>query len=287
MTKKKGATLLEVVIALAIISIMMVPIMNSVLQSVKLNKKSEDLKGAKLIGQQVVEHLRNQEVIKEGQILRLNNNELEISSRSIQNEFNVESLGEINGFNVEGVITRESEIQSSKYYDVEVGGFLIVDKNDIYYKEATSDYKTFTDFYTKKTSSSNKVREINSDLEVKIHNNEITFTEGSNKFWSSKMNNSSDSIALIIHDKSDHKITINNTGADINLYGFRSNKISSQEGFINEKVSYIGNKIKRVENILYDYEHRTKGLYSINLEVSKDEKVIESLEYQFNVGGSN
>ena len=285
--KKNGATLLEVIIALAIISIMMVPIMNSVLQSVTFNKKSEDLKEAKLIGQQVVENLRNQDVIESGQILRLNNNELRISSRGVKNRFDVESLSEINGFTVDGEIIKESEILSNEYYNMEVGGFIVVNKNEMYYKEATPGYRTFAQFYKEEKEWNHKIADITSEIELELNNGKLSLKSKGNVIWNGKLVGTGKEIAFIIHDKSDHKILLNNTGQDMEVYGFRSNKITAEEGFVKERIDFIGNKIKQVVNVLYDYKYRTKGLYSIDLTVSKDTKVIERLEYQFNVGGGN
>ena len=290
MRKKKGATLLEVVIAMAIISIMMVPILNSVLQSVEFNKKGEELREAKLIGQQVVEQLRNQDVIKEGQILKLNNKELAISSEGNSNKYNVDSLSEINGFNVDGVITRKSEVALGQHYDVEVGGFLIINKNDIYFKEATSDYKTFSDFYANKnnkTDLSRKISTIDSDIEIEIKDGKLTLKKGGAVESFGNLVATKNKIALIIHDKSDYKISINNSGEETKLYGYRSNLVNVDEGFVDEKIMYTGSKLKRIENILYDHSYKTKGLYSVNLDIKKNSEIVESLEYQFNVRGDN
>lgn len=287
MKKKKGATLLELVIALAIISIMMVPITNSVLQSVRINKKAEDLKRAKLMGQQVVENLRNQDVIESGQILKVSNNELEISSRDIAGEFNVESVAEVDGFRVDGIIKTESIIVSDQYYDVMVGGFLVIDGNNIYYKEATNDYKTFSDFYVQSVGTAKMSAPINGDVTLEINNEHLTLKQGNIVLWTARLGYIKNYLAIVVHSEADYKVTIDNKAEKTNIYGFRSNQVAVENGFVEEKFDYIGTPVKRVENILYDHKYRTKGLYSINLEVRKEFEVLEELEYQFNVGGDS
>ncbi|MGL4656659.1 MAG: type II secretion system protein [Sarcina sp.] len=285
MRKKRGATLLELVIALAIISIMMVPIMNSVLQSVRVNKKSEDLKKAKLLGQQVVENLRNQDVIESGQILRLSNNELAISSRDIKGEFNVESITEVDGFQVDGIIKTEEVIVSDQYYNVQVGGFLVIDGNNIYYKEAIEGYNTFSDFYVYSVGKTGFRSKITGDVTLEIENENLILKQGNSPIFRVNLGYVKNYLAIVIHSESDYKLTVDNKGNKTNIYGFRSNQVDVDNGFVEEKIEYIGNPVKRVENILYDHKYRTKGLYSINLEVRKEFEVLEELEYQFNVGG--
>ncbi|GFZ32512.1 hypothetical protein CSC2_30380 [Clostridium zeae] len=57
--KKKGMTLLEVIISIAIIGIMIVPIGNMILTSVKINKNGEDKQQAVYLSQQVLDGLKS------------------------------------------------------------------------------------------------------------------------------------------------------------------------------------------------------------------------------------
>jgi prepilin-type N-terminal cleavage/methylation domain-containing protein len=56
--KKKGLTLIEVLISLTILSIIVIPISNLVLSSVKLNKSGEDKQKAVTIAQQIIEEVK-------------------------------------------------------------------------------------------------------------------------------------------------------------------------------------------------------------------------------------
>jgi prepilin-type N-terminal cleavage/methylation domain-containing protein len=56
--KKKGLTLIEILISLTILAIIVIPISNLVLSSVKLNKSGEDKQKAVTIAQQIIEELK-------------------------------------------------------------------------------------------------------------------------------------------------------------------------------------------------------------------------------------
>ncbi|GKU32019.1 hypothetical protein CFB3_41270 [Clostridium folliculivorans] len=57
--KKKGMTLLEVIISIAILGIIIVPMSNMILTSVKTNKRGEDKQQAVYLAQQVLEAFKN------------------------------------------------------------------------------------------------------------------------------------------------------------------------------------------------------------------------------------
>lgn len=60
--KKKGISLLEIVISIAILAIISIPISAMILTSVKTNKNSEDKQKAALLGQQILEEIRSQKI---------------------------------------------------------------------------------------------------------------------------------------------------------------------------------------------------------------------------------
>ncbi|QAA31166.1 type IV pilus modification PilV family protein [Clostridium manihotivorum] len=57
--KKKGFSLIEIIVSLAIVAIIMIPLSNVILTSVKTNKGGEDKQQAAYVAQQVLEGLRN------------------------------------------------------------------------------------------------------------------------------------------------------------------------------------------------------------------------------------
>jgi prepilin-type N-terminal cleavage/methylation domain-containing protein len=67
--KKKGLTLIEILISLTILSIIVIPISNLVLSSVKLNKSGEDKQKAVTIAQQIIEELKAAPKLESSMIL--------------------------------------------------------------------------------------------------------------------------------------------------------------------------------------------------------------------------
>ncbi|WP_160675232.1 prepilin-type N-terminal cleavage/methylation domain-containing protein [Clostridium sp. C8-1-8] len=72
--KKMGMTLLEVIISIAIIGIMLIPISNIILTSVKVNKNGEDKQQAVYLAQQVVDGLKNVSSFENARIILNNDN---------------------------------------------------------------------------------------------------------------------------------------------------------------------------------------------------------------------
>ncbi|MGL4761758.1 MAG: prepilin-type N-terminal cleavage/methylation domain-containing protein [Sarcina sp.] len=152
---KKGMTLLEIVVALAIIAIMIIPLMNSLLTAVRANKKGEEVQDAKLLGQQVIENLRVQDIIKEGTIAQVGfNSELgSIEQESFEIKlgnlieatdtskgyFPVSTLTEVDGFTIEGKIYEEevkginADLEDNEYFNKPLAGLIVVKGEDVHY----------------------------------------------------------------------------------------------------------------------------------------------------------
>ncbi len=62
--KKKGITLIEVIISVALIAILLIPLTNLVMTSIKKNKKAENKQEATNLGQKIVEELKAQDSIQ-------------------------------------------------------------------------------------------------------------------------------------------------------------------------------------------------------------------------------
>lgn len=62
--KRKGITLIEVVISVALIAILLIPLTNLVMTSIKRNKKAEVKQEATNLGQKIVEELKAQDTIQ-------------------------------------------------------------------------------------------------------------------------------------------------------------------------------------------------------------------------------
>ena len=62
--KRKGITLIEVIISVALIAILLIPLTNLVMTSIKRNKKAEVKQEATNLGQKIVEELKAQDTIQ-------------------------------------------------------------------------------------------------------------------------------------------------------------------------------------------------------------------------------
>lgn len=62
--KRKGITLIEVIISVALIAILLIPLTNLVMTSIKKNKQSENKQEATNLGQKVIEELKAQDSIQ-------------------------------------------------------------------------------------------------------------------------------------------------------------------------------------------------------------------------------
>ena len=95
MRVKKGFTLIEIVVSLAIIGIMMIPLANSLIMSVKANKMGEIVQESKNISQEIVEGVRSLGDVKETTLKVGSNNE------AVQIKVDV---GEDGKYTVDGIV---------------------------------------------------------------------------------------------------------------------------------------------------------------------------------------
>ena len=60
--KKKGATLLEIIISMTIIAILVIPISNLIMTSVMNNKRAKEKQNVKLLGQRISESIKDADI---------------------------------------------------------------------------------------------------------------------------------------------------------------------------------------------------------------------------------
>lgn len=294
--KKKGMTLLEIVIALAIIGIMMLPLANSLLTSVKANKKGEDVQSSKLLAQQIVESLRVQGAIKNGS-LNMAGGEFDINeiAPATNNEFTIKSKNPVKGYDVDGHIKGHDIINfnSSPYLDTtnaknKLGALLIVEDQKITLIKGNSSSfdidKLRTDTSLTKwemPTSTNKNIEINiSDTNVEILN-----SNGSKIELGEKLENV---LGVYVKETNNTKFNIKNISTKKQtVYVFRDSSLSQEEGKLKPfdgSTEISTGDIYAVHNIIYDSEGRKKGLYDVKLDIKKDNKIVEKIESQFYLG---
>ncbi|MCF0239605.1 MAG: prepilin-type N-terminal cleavage/methylation domain-containing protein [Streptococcus gallolyticus] len=100
--KKKGVTLLEVIVSVAILAVISVPVGGMLITSVKTNKQVEDKQKAALLGQEILEEIKVVEFDDLG-VTKLSNG-IEIEKDSVNTDglitYKATSNNEVNGFNV-------------------------------------------------------------------------------------------------------------------------------------------------------------------------------------------
>lgn len=295
---KKGATLLEVVIALAIIAIMIIPLMSSLLTSVNANKMGEEVQDAKLISQQVIESLRLESNIKPG---ILNVAGMDLSLGAIQDDgtgkkyFPVTST-EMDGFTIEGKIIEEKTKQinnnngANSYKDKKIGALLVVTADEVYYSNNTYKDKSIQEIIDQEKA----IIGTNTGFEKVPRSGdqiEILFTNGAmgsagNKFniainTSIKVNDTAFGVGIYVTEKNNFKFKFaNQSNKTQDIYVFRNSSVSKEEGTLEGKIQETG-LFNKFTNIIFDAENKSTGLYTAKLDVKRKEKVLEKTESQF------
>ena len=291
---KKGATLLEVVIGLAIIAIMIIPLMNSLLTSVKANKKAEEVQDAKLLGQQFIEKLRLQDEIKGG-IIQVG--DVEINLKENKEYYEVQS-NKIDGIELKGRIDKSSLVKikgendkiRKEYFDKKLGALIEISKDEDgnglvrYYNRTTHD-KSILEIYQDDKDNFSKVEDSVKEIKVEFIDTEINKdkrTYGILMNGKSIGTNTIGGLGIYIKDENDFNFKIKNSSAiSQGVYVFRDLYVSEGEARIIKEGDGILNIYK---NIVFDSEDGNRGLYTANLDIEKDGKKIEEIESQFYLG---
>lgn len=314
---KKGMTILEIVIALAIIGIMLIPLANGMLTSVRANKKAEDTQVGKLMGQQAVEKLKIEERIDDGVRIPFQDGELTIGTgiadATGKKTFPITSNSEINGFNIKGKIIEEEGViaindiayDTSTEINKEVGLYIELDKvfhGDrekivLRWIERGVNLEKLQDFVVYDGSLEKEVifNKQTMDLKINIKNTgEVelksvdkitkaeTLVESINEITSNKLNG-----AVVIYAKNvsgANKVTIEVSNKnelkfeEVQVLRDTSVTESDWEAGLNV---ICKERVFKVDNIIYDVFNKKRGLYTVELDVIKKEKVVEKTKAQF------
>lgn len=291
--KRKGATLLEIVIALAIIGIMMLPFANSLLTSVKANKMGEELQQAKLLGQEIIENLKGKEAIRTG-VINISGYEFDIRETISGNpsKLDIKSINQINGYELDGTLQLDNIIKANqdKHLDMndpknKLCGLIVVENNKMKIIQGT-DRATSIDSILNTNSLTKYEMDLSANEKVIISmaGDNIAIKGQKNPIY--EITNNNDYVLGIYVKESTQmgNLTIENLKAvKQNVYVFRNPLISKEDGTLDGKLTYIG-EVYRASNIIYDIENDLKALYSLNLNIEKDNTLIESTNAQFYIG---
>lgn len=313
---KKGMTILEVVVALGIIGIMLVPLANGMLTSVKANKKAEDTQSGKLLGQQVVEKLKIKDRVESNVDIDFHNTKLKIKAGSTNSEGKTEypivSEAEVNGMMIQGKVIEEEGIvsvndityDSSTVLNKKVGLYLELDRNedDKIVLEVLEGNSTLNDLQgmIESTVPNKHKYVINKDtlnlsVQVKLDGT-VAVSSIDPQFVFNTAQKLEGAIVLYVKDvdtisggagvlgKTVHvKVENLNENKFEELQVLRDVDLSSEIWKAGLEVECKG-KLTEHKNILYDEENKRRGLYTVELDIIKKDKVIESTKAQFYLG---
>ncbi|WP_026894115.1 type IV pilus modification PilV family protein [Clostridiisalibacter paucivorans] len=112
---EKGFTLLEILIALGILSIIVLPIYSLYLSSMKINKKSDNIMQAMALAQQKMEYIKSQHEAPKDDMVEVNGFSIEIKSNQIH-EYDFDII---------------EEMIEEKEYDIEIGDDIVSENNSV------------------------------------------------------------------------------------------------------------------------------------------------------------
>lgn len=307
--KKKGFTLLEIVVALAVIGIMIIPLGGALLTSVKTNKMGEIKQESKLISQEIIEKIRSFGDIKDSMTFNVGKEQgdsISITKDSSNNKlYNVTgSLTDSEGATmVEGIITEQGDLKedfgSKKYINEEFDIFVLVKNNEIVvmsdsdFSIGASEIRNIDKYmkeYEKNNSIGKKDTINNLKLDIKVKGNKevVVFNK-----LNDMDNEDSKIIPTVTADIKKIGIYVEEKRSDSNLVNLYLNNQTSdkiQLYFFNNKFHdisydeikdlridsfegdrYINGEFEIVDNITYykENERLNKGLYTIALEFRK------------------
>lgn len=253
--KKKAFTLVELIIAIAVLAIISIPITNMVVTTVKMNKETEDKQQATFIGEEIVEKIKS---VTDEEIINLNKVSLAGSSLAMGKVegkvdwFNI--YGEYKGFKVEGtfkpdesyVFVKTSETSKTpENYDVEIkmeNGKIYLGDSNIYIPNTDEKLEIIID--------NEKIR-LNNYIDISSTSNKkikVFLSNLENNLWDVIIKNNINeafNIYIIKEDGTEGECTVDNIGGPMNIY---SNIYSTK--------------------VVYNNSSR---LYNINLKLSKND----------------
>ncbi|MGL5821032.1 MAG: type II secretion system protein [Sarcina sp.] len=298
---KKGMTLLEIVISLAIIGILLLPMMNSLLSAVKANIKSERIQEAKLIGQQIVENLKVKDDIKKEsinfrdasiEILDL----VEVDINDPSKSYYPIKVDNVNGYSVDGKIytkdiLKVNEDQSSKdYITEELGALVVVDKDNIYYTDMLKSGQNIESIVSTNTGFIKKSMGGIKDINIVFEEFENTVSKEKqykillDNILINDISKDATTLGIYVIEENDFKFNFNNkSNKSEKIYVFRDSKLSKDEGTLNGNISLEGN-INLYSNIIFDSNDSHKGLYSVELDMKRRDERIEKIQMEFYIG---
>ena len=309
--KKKGITLLELIISIALVAVFVIPIGHLVFSAVKINKAGEDKQQAGLHLQEIVENIKTIDLPKnngdstqviEGIYVTKKDNADEqytIGEENNGNEANINSAKQ--EFSIEGTII-ECVDENNNVGGVKVAGAIYYDGEDISVEEFKKDLTISEVVDNRKKENSGKaeenVFENSKNIEINVSGNIVNLNpRGGEKKLAmpiSKDDSTGDesNILVYIRKKSELKprnFTISvedvyekldlGVEADgrnkLNIYIYNEDKISSRNDII---ISSLKGNVEIFGGLKTDIKNMK--IYDVNLKAMKGTMEIEEINFK-------
>lgn len=262
--KKKGATLLEIIISMAIIAILVIPISDLIMSSVRNNRRAKDEQNAKLLGQRISEKLKVSDIEINDKTTEVSIGHDEMKLNGSGGHYMVSNKDIGNGFTADINLDKRNDMPSDNIAR-SLNWDLVIDvvKENInginYYKLKKNKYDGATNKWIDSGVSyliDGNIISITNDTNVEIKFNEIPY--------SNKPTNIEEKTYSI------KKIVENNFVDDA------GNKIEGTTGYI--KFQIDDNIIKNKEKLIFEIDNKETKPIMVNFEGKEKEPSNEVIE---------
>lgn len=271
---KKGFTLLEVIISFALISIILIPIANLVLTSVKINKSTENKQQAKAVLQETIENIKAIDNFSSALSKPLNNGITLSEATGEDNKLIYSLSGEINGFSIEGSIKEKSQVINNKVSEMEVD-------RTIYYHHGSlsiSNGKEVIGEAIKKLSDNLATPSEEVFIEMK-EAGEINVTYGGSIIAIPKPE--AKSLLICLNEDSEKKLNLSvenkSHTENLKIYLFNGEKVSERQDVI---ISKFNGQIELIEGVQHSEDIINEKLYFVELRANKNGEVVENMNLE-------
>ncbi len=271
---KKGFTLLEVIISFALISIILIPIANLVLTSVKINKSTENKQQAKAVLQETIENIKSIDNFSSALSKPLNNGITLSEATGEDNKLIYSISGEINGFSIEGFIKERSQVINNKVSEMEVD-------RTIYYHHGSisiSNGKEVIGEAIKKLSDNLATPSEEVFIEMK-EAGEINVTYGGSIIAIPKPE--AKSLLICLNEDSEKKLNLSvenkSHTENLKIYLYNGEKVSERQDVI---ISKFNGQIELIEGVQHSEDIINEKLYFVELKANKNGEEVENMNLE-------
>lgn len=271
---KKGFTLLEVIISFALISIILIPIANLVLTSVKINKSTENKQQAKAVLQETIENIKAIDNFSSALSKPLNNGITLSEATGEDNKLIYSLSGEINGFSIEGSIKEKSQVINNKVSEMEVDRTIYFHHGSI----SISNGKEVIGEAIKKLSDNLATPSEEVFIEMK-EAGEINVTYGGSIIAIPKPE--AKSLLICLNEDSEKKLNLSvenkSHTENLKIYLFNGEKVSERQDVI---ISKFNGQIELIEGVQHSEDIINEKLYFVELRANKNGEVVENMNLE-------